>query len=262
MDGVGGLVLALALADGHHRVAGAFHDGADVVEVDVDQARARDHLGQALDALAQHFVGHAQRGLERHIASDQPKQLVVADLDQGVDVRAQRFEPGFRVRAAATGLERERRGDDRYGEDAHAARDLGRDGDRAGAGATAHAAGQKDHVGAFERLADLVAALERGLAPDLPAPAGSEALGELRPDLDLGGCLAQFERLRIGVGGDVFDAFEPDVDHAVDGVRAAAAEPKDLDHGAGCVHGLFLDLATFVYRPTDTRSTSQPRCRS
>ena len=39
------------------------------------------------------------------------------------------------------------------------------------------------------------------------------------------------ERLRVGVDGDELDPGQAGVDHAVDGVRAAAADADDLDHG-------------------------------
>ena len=62
------------------------------------------------------------------------------------------------------------RGDDRRG---------------AGAGAAAEAGGDEDHVGAFERLDDLVGVFERGLAADFGIGAGAEAVGELGAELDL-----------------------------------------------------------------------------
>ena len=54
------------------------------------------------------------------------------------------------------------------------------------------------------------------------------------------------QRLRVGVDRDELDAREPGVDHAVDGVRAAAADADDLDHCevvAGLIsHRELLDL--------------------
>jgi hypothetical protein len=39
------------------------------------------------------------------------------------------------------------------------------------------------------------------------------------------------QRLCIGVHRDELDAGDPGVDHPVDGVRPAAADADDLDHG-------------------------------
>jgi hypothetical protein len=53
----GGAVVAAGVADAHQRAAGAAHDGLDVGEVEVDQARRRDQVGDALDTGQQHLVG-------------------------------------------------------------------------------------------------------------------------------------------------------------------------------------------------------------
>jgi len=42
--------------------------------------------------------------------------------------------------------------------------------------------------------------------------------------------IRQQQRLRVGVDRDELDALQPRVDHAVDGVAAAAADTDDLDH--------------------------------
>ena len=58
--GDAGAVLAGGLAHCHQRRAAFGHDGAHVGEVQVDQAGDGDQFGDALDALAQHVVGHAE----------------------------------------------------------------------------------------------------------------------------------------------------------------------------------------------------------
>src|SRR5690606_1513179 len=59
----GGLraVVAAGAAGAHHRQAHLGHHGADVGEVDVDQARAHDQVGDALHRAQQHVVGGAER---------------------------------------------------------------------------------------------------------------------------------------------------------------------------------------------------------
>src|SRR5215212_9913010 len=53
--------LARAHADPEQSGAGVGHDRSDVREVEVDQARERDQVRDALDALAQDVVRHAER---------------------------------------------------------------------------------------------------------------------------------------------------------------------------------------------------------
>ena len=99
-----------------------------------------------------------------------------------------------------------------------------------GARAAALAGGDEDHVGALQRLLDVVAALGRGAAADLRVGARAEPLGELVADRKLDVRLAGLQRLDVGVDGDELDALEASVDHAADRVRAAAAGADDLDH--------------------------------
>src|SRR5918997_425830 len=116
--------------------------------------------------------------------------------------------------------------------------DLGDDRRGARAGAAALAGGDEDHVGALERLLDVVTRLGRGALADLRVGARAQPLGQLVADVQLDVGVRHLERLRVGVAGDELNAGEAGVDHAVDGVRAAAADADDLDHCeiAACFH--------------------------
>ena len=131
-----------------------------------------------------------------------------------------------------------RLGHHRDGEDAQLARDLGHHRRRAGAGATAHARGDEQHVAALDQLDDAIAILHRRLAADLRIGAGAESLGDVAADLQRGLDLRGLQRLRIGVDADEVHAFDPAGHHVRDGVAAAAAHADDLDHSAlaVCVH--------------------------
>src|SRR5438445_466618 len=100
---------------------------------------------------------------------------------------------------------------------------LSTDGRAAGAGAAAHAGGDEDHVGALQRRQDVLLVLQRRLPADLRVGARAQALGDLRPELDLGGRAVVLQRLAVGVGGDEVDPGEAGRDHGVQGVAAAAA---------------------------------------
>ena len=132
-------------------------------------------------------------------------------------------------RAAAT-FEAERTRHDTDRQRADLLRDLRDDRRATGAGAAALARGDEHHVGALQHLFDLLAVLLGGLAADLGIGTGAEAAGELAADVELHVGVGQQQRLRVGVDGDELDALQPGVDHAVDGVAAAAADADDLDH--------------------------------
>ena len=104
-------------------------------------------------------------------------------------------------------------------------------GARAGAGAAALAGGDEDHVGALQGLLDLRAVLLGGQPADLGIAAGAQTPGQLAADVELEIGIAHEQRLGVGVGGDELDAPQPGLDHAVDGVDAAAADADHLDDG-------------------------------
>ena len=138
--------------------------------------------------------------------------------------------PSLGLARALGALEVERARDHADGERADLVLgDLGDHGRRAGAGAAALAGGDEHHVGALERLLDVVARLRRGGEADVGVGAGAEALGGLVADVQLDVGVAHRERLRVGVGGDELDAAQARVDHAADRVGAAAADADDLD---------------------------------
>ncbi len=228
-----GAVVAAGGAGAHHRQAHLAHHGAHVGEVDVDQARADDQVGDALHGAQQDVVGGAE-GLDHgRVAAQDGDQLLVGDGDQRVDVVAQLLDALERDLHAAAALERERLGDHGHGQDAHLLGQL-RDHRRgAGAGAAAHAGGDEHHVGAFHRVHQALAVLQRGLAADLGVGARAQALGDVVAQLQLQLGAAVLDRLRVGVGGDELHAIDVVADHVGDRVATAAADADDLDHRIG-----------------------------
>ena len=101
----------------------------------------------------------------------------------------------------------------------------------AGAGATALAGGDEDHVGPLEDLLDLLAVLLGRLPADLGVAARAQTPGQLAADVELDVGVAHQQRLGVGVDGDELDALQAGVDHAVDRVDTAAADADHLDDG-------------------------------
>ena len=216
---------------------GPGHDRLHVGEVQVDQAGRRDQVGDALHTGEQHLVGRAERVHQPHADVAELQQPVVGDDDQGVALVAQRGD-------ALLGLPARRRPSKENGlvttpmvSAPELARDRRHHRRSAGAGAAALASGDEDHVGALEDLLDLLAVLLGGLATHLGVRAGAETPGQLAADVELDVGVRHQQRLCIGVHRDELDALEPDLDHAVDGVDAAAADADDLDHREVVVRG-------------------------
>ena len=78
---------------------------------------------------------------------------------------------------------------------------------------------------AVQLLADRLDGLFRCSAPDVGLRAGAKAAGHLPAHLNDAPGLRTGERLGIGIGDDEVDAFEPGLDHVVDGIAAGAADP-------------------------------------
>src|SRR5207302_407669 len=133
-----------------------------------------------------------------------------------------------------------------------------------GARAAAKSGRDEDHVGAVERLDDLVRVLQRRLPSDVRVGAGAESLRQLAADLQLDRRGTGPERLQIGVGDDELDAVETDLHHAVDGVAAAAADADDFDAGSG--GSLFVETQSqalglfrlFVHRQHSLKRAMRP----
>ena len=164
------------LAGAHHRLAHFAHHGADVGEVEIDQAFLDHQVGDAGDARIEHLVGHREGVGEGGLFVGDPEQVLVRDDQERIDHLVQLGDAGFGGAHAALALEVERLRHHADGEDAHVARGLGDDGSCSGAGAAAHAGGDEHHVGAREMVADFVEHLLcRGRA-DIGLRTGAEAL--------------------------------------------------------------------------------------
>ena len=98
-----------------------------------------------------------------------------------------------------------------------------------GAGATALAGRDEDHVGPAQDLLDLLGVVLGGPVADLGVGARAETPGELTADVELDVRVGHQQRLGVGVDRDELDALEADLDHPVDRVHAAAADADDLD---------------------------------
>ena len=133
----------------------------------------------------------------------------------------------------ARALEGERASDHTDGQRANLLGDLRHDGGAAGAGAAAHAGGDEDHVRAFQHLYSSSADSSVALRPVSGSPPEPKAAGQLFTNTHARGGLREHQRLGIGVDGHKVNAVQAFVDHAVDGITAAAANTHDLDAGKG-----------------------------
>ena len=99
----------------------------------------------------------------------------------------------------------------------------------AGAGTAALASRHEHHVGALERVLDVLRVILGRLAALVRIRAGPKTAGEIAADVQLDVGIAHQQRLSVSVHCNELDPAKPGFDHPVDGIDAAAADAHDLD---------------------------------
>ena len=206
-----------------------FEDGAHVGKVEVDERGVDDEVCDPADTLFEDLVRNAQRLDDGRILGNDAVDLVVRDNDERIDVFAQVFQTLDGVVHALFALEIEGLGNDGDREDLQIARDLRNDGRSAGARSAAHACGDEQKVGIFDRLGERILALFRGSPADLGLCPRAQPFCQRRTDLDLILRLGEKKDLLVGIDGDIARALDACLYHAVDRIAARAADTDDFD---------------------------------
>ncbi len=127
LGGLDAAVLPAGQADAHQGRPRVAHDGSDVGEVQVDEPRNSDEVGDALHALAKDVVGHLEGLDDGGTPLDHLKQAIVGDDYQGIDLLGQGGDARLGLAGPLPALEGEGLGDHAHGESAQLAGDLGDD---------------------------------------------------------------------------------------------------------------------------------------
>ena len=229
------LGLAVTDARAHDGQPHAGHDGRHVGEVEVDEPRHQDEVGDALNRLPEHVIGRGEGIGHRGRAVERGQQPLVRNRDDAVDALPELFEPPLRLQRAPAALERKRLGHDGHGQHAQLTRQVRDDRCRPGAGAAAQPGRDKHHISPVQRGDDLPGVLECRLPADVRVCACTEPLRELGADLQAQGRSIVAQRLCVRVGHDILDAAEPGAHHPVHGVAPAAPDTDDLDPRADVI---------------------------
>ena len=163
IGGVNRAIRTRAHRRAHDRIALAVHDGFHIGKVAIDDAGHGDNVRDALHRLAKNVVGDAEDVVETSAALDGVHQTLVGYDDDGVDGADQFLERLLGLHHAALAFEDERFGDHGDAERAQFAGERSHHGRSAAAGATAKAAGYKNHVGVVYNFFQLFYAIFCGL---------------------------------------------------------------------------------------------------
>ena len=218
-------------------VARVFHDSRHVREVQVDELRHADQLGNALHATAQHIVRDAERIGERDALVGNLLESLIRDDDQRVDKFTQGLDTDLCLIHPSLTFKAKGLGHDTDRENVHLACDACNDRRRARTGAAAHAGGDEHHVCACKRIFDVVNALFGCALADLWICARAVTARDLFADGDLLRCRRVDKHLLIRVDANKLNAADIGCDHSVDRVVAAAADADYLQADAA-VHCL------------------------
>mmetsp|Transcript_23875 Transcript_23875/g.53439 ORF Transcript_23875/g.53439 Transcript_23875/m.53439 type:complete len:352 (+) Transcript_23875:134-1189(+) len=164
-----------AYPDPHQGRARVAHDRPDVGEVDVDDARLDDDLGNPHDALTEDVVGYSERTVHRGILGYDIEESVIRHDDDRVNMLLQPLDGAYGLPHPALALEPERLGDDTDSQSASLPGYLGDDGCSPTARPAAHAARDEAKVGPLDHGRDLRARLLGGELSDFGVASGAQA---------------------------------------------------------------------------------------
>src|SRR5579871_826774 len=213
----------------HHGVTLAAHDRLHVGKVPIDNARHGDNVRNALHRLTQNIIRDPERIKKARPAFNRFHQSFVWNHDNGVHRADQILQRLFGLHHAPLAFKGERLRNYSDRQCAKFARKRSYYGRGARTCASAEAGRDENHVRAFERLDNFVGIFERGFAANLRICSRAETFCQLRAELQLHRCLAQLQRLQIGVRRDKFDALDFGANHAVDGIASPAANADYFD---------------------------------
>src|SRR5690606_3424287 len=100
----------------------------------------------------------------------------------------------------------------------------------AGAGAAAFAGGDEHHVGALQDLFQFFTVSLGGGASYLGVGARPESAGHLAAQVQFHVGVRHEQGLSVGAEGDELHSTDAGLDHAIDGIDAAASDSDDLSH--------------------------------
>ena len=217
------------------------HDGLDIRKVEVDDRGHVDQVCDPLYSLLQDLIGLLERFGKCRPAVHDLQQFVIGDHDQGIHVFLNILDTGLRAGHAASRLKAERLCHDADCKDALLLGELGNDRCSSGSCSAAHAAGNENHIGALDRVCDLVSALFRSLHTYLGICTGTQALCQLFSYLKQLGGSAELQGLDICVNAYELNACNVHIHHSVYCIVPSSAN-TDNDNLASCLSIICFNL--------------------
>ena len=232
-DGLDGTVLALAGACAHESGTGVFHDGVNILEVDIDASATSDDFGDTFGGGEEDIVGKTEGFGDVEVAEG--AEFVIIDNDDGVDMLAELLDTSFGLIATTLAFEGEGASDDGHNKyllvfivlEVNTLGYLGDDGRGAGASAATHTSGNKEHLGVVvQGILDVSGLIDGGLAGALGFVASTETKVTQRYLIGYG---RGIEGFHVGIADNEVDAIDTLTVHMVNGIATTTTDTNDLN---------------------------------
>ena len=230
-----GLILTGSATNTHVGVAGVLHNRGNVCKVQVDECADVDQIRDTLGTAGQHAVSDLKGVLQGDAGIGYLLQTLVGDDDQRIHVLAQLGDTGHSLIHTALALESKGLGYDTDGQNTHLVGQTSHNGSSTRTGTAAHTGGDEYHVGVLQNGLDLFNGLLGSAGTALGIGTGTEALGQLLTNDELGGRIGMMKGLTVRVDGYELYALDVGIDHTVDRIITAATDTDHFNVYAGFI---------------------------
>ncbi len=221
----------------HEGGARVLHNGLDVREVEVNQTWNGNKIRNSLDARAQHLIGEVVGLNNGEIFLGDLQQAIIGDNNEGIHRLAQFRDTHGGVIGTLGTFKFKGTGHDADSQRSQIPSHLGNHGGGTGAGPSAFTSSDEHHIRAFEGALDNFHVFFRGALTHRRIRTRSQALRNLATNIEFGFRFGFHQGLPVGVNGNKFHTGKSVLNHAVNSVDTAPADPDDFDIGGVIDYG-------------------------
>jgi hypothetical protein len=207
----------------------AAQDGAEIVEIHVDEAGMRDETPDAADALGEEIVGDFEPFVDAGVFVNEFENLLVGHADDAIGGVFQFAEAELGLTETAGAFKFKRESDDAEDEGVVFAGKPRDHGAGAGASAAAQTGDDANDVRPRTKRAEFFRIFFGGSPAHVGIATGAETAGEFGAESEAVWEGQLRERLGIRVDGGEADASKLLAGHVFDGIAARTADTDDLD---------------------------------
>ena len=224
----------------------------DIGKVQIDETGIFDQIGNAGHGLLKHIVSNFKGIGQGDLLIGGKFEAVIRDNQKRVYLGEKILNALVGLIQTLLSLKLERLRHDAYREAAGFPGDLGNRRPCAGSCSATHTGGDKDHIGIFHGLGNVVSALLSGAFANFRIRSCTLSAGDLLADLDLLIGIGNGQCLLVRIDGNKLDTLGAGLHHTVDYVVSCSPDSYDLDRHN--ISGPVSDLKSISKPPNDILS--------